>query len=675
MRHPRPLLSLSLLIPALAACPGDPGDTASGSETGTTTEASTDTDPTEAPTTGEPLAPQLPTNRFFLRIDDSPPPPVVLEMDKAKALEIFGEAAAREIKLIDVDSTKLLENVLAAIQNSCGDGWRANAPDPGADCSLTELGKTYGPDWQRSPQYRMVALLTMTPANANVRGTSLSDFEQLFVKNPNLFNVGFPELLAGSLFCGGTPAEQKQCADNPPVELLTRPFIPTELLGATLKSTLLASHPNIGNSEGKLPVTLYDALMDMQPLSEKLGPAGDHPGLLVPDDQDFTTYSDALTPAFRMTATADSNLRRVDGIDASHGAGEMFLSLADAPVAFDFNDPERVKFAGIAPEPTVDMRMVIAELPTHVPACQASNLLDQACWPNAPDNPVGGDYVWSQPPWSFEYIVATAGYAAYSERVFDHCYVNFDPCLASVSIGAGETPAGWSVFQTDFMSVKVPAPQYLWELLLDIAQLAVHDFECLDTKDYDNDGDKNEIIACAGPNDADPSNDPDLEIEEGMMRPVFALKGVPIGLTADEMIAQIRPTLQAQADKIADVILGNYWTSNSRLDFYYRRAGDGGPPYLFFVGPEDKRPDADDPTKLAAYDYAKPGFFADPELTQKVSATEIDGVADTTHEKYRLPEGETTLYMQDDAGDTYSLRFTVPPGADPVEIVVRVDKL
>lgn len=595
-------------------------------------------------------------------------------MDKAKALQIFGEAAARDIKLIDVDSTKLLDNVLAEIQDSCGDGWQANSPDPKPDCSLTELGQTYGDDWHRSPQYRMVALLTMTPANANVRGTSLSDFEQLFVKNPNLFNVGFPELLAGSLFCEGTPAEQKQCADNPPVGLLTRPFIPTELLGATLKSTLLASHPNIGNSEGKLPITLYDALMDMQPLADKLGPVGEHPGLLVPDDQDFTTKSDALTPAFKMIATADSNLRRVDGIDASEGAGEMFLSLSDAPVAFDFNDPERVQFEGIAAAPTVDMRMQIAELPTSVPACQASNLLDEACWPNAPDSPLGSDYVWSQAPWSFEYIVATAGYAAYSARVFDHCYVNFDPCLAGVSIGAGSTPAGWSVFQTDFMSVKVPAPQYLWELLLDIAQLAVHDFECLDTKDYDNDGDKTELLACAGPNDADPSNDPDLEIDEGMMRPVFALKGVPIGLTADEMIAQIRPTLQAQADKIADVILGNYWTSNSRLDFYYRRAGDGGPPYLFFVGPEDKRPDAGDPTQIAAYSYAKPGFYADPELKQKLSATEIDGVADTTHEKYRLPEGESTLYIQDDVGDTYQLRFTVPPGADPVEIVVRVEK-
>src|SRR5690606_30377782 len=126
-------------------------------------------------------------------------------------------------------------------------------------------------------------------------------------------------------------------------------------------------------------------------------------------------------------------------------------------------------------------------------------------------------------------------------------------------------------------------------------------------------------------------------IPEGEARPVFALKGVPIGLTADEMIAQIRPTLQAQADTIADVILGNYWASNGRLDFYYRRASDGGTPYLFFVGPDDKRPDAGDPTKLAAYDYAKPGFFADAGLTKKLSSTSVPGVPDTTHEKYRLP--------------------------------------
>lgn len=671
MRHPRLLPSLTLLLPVLVGCNRDPATT--DTDTASTTDAST-TDVSEptAAVTGEPVVPEIPTNRYFLRIDDTPPPPVVLEMDKAKALEIFGEPAARDIKLIDVDSTALLDHVLAAIQGACGDKWKENSGDPKPACDTTDLGKTFGPDWKRSPQYRMVALLTMTPANANVRGTSLSDFEQLFVKNPNLFNVGFPELLAGSLFCEGTPAQQKACAEDPPAELLTRPFIPTELLGATLKATLLASHPNIANTEGTLPVTLYDALMDMQPLSAKLGPVGDHPGLLVPDDADFTTHSDALTPAFKMIATADSNLRRVDGIDASEGAGEMFLSTGPAPLAFDFMDPAKVQFEGIAAAPTVDMRMAITELPVFVPACDDGLM---TCGGNLPDAPVGADHVWSQPPWSFEYIVATAGHTAYSARVFDHCYVNFDPCLAGVSIGGDPNPAGWSVFQTDFMSVKVPAPQYLWELLLDIGQLSVHDFECRDTKDYDNDGDVTEIIACAGPNNLDMADDPDLEIEEGDMRPVFALKGVPIGFTADEMIAQIRPTLQAQAGAIADVILGNFWESNGRLDFYYRRVSDGGTPYLYFVGEDDKRPDPDAPGQLAAYAYQKPGFFADPALTDKLSAVTIDGVADTTHEKYRLPEGASTLYMQDDLGDTYELRFTVPAGADPVEIVVRVAKI
>ncbi|HEY8376334.1 MAG TPA: hypothetical protein VIK91_07595 [Nannocystis sp.] len=671
MRHPHLFLSLSLLALALSAC-GD-NSSASTSEAGTTTEGSTTDDTgsstggTVDPTTGgEPVVPEIPTNRYFLRIDDTPPPPVVAELDKAKALEIFGEDFAKQIKLLDVDPDPLLTEVLARIQASCGDNWKANNKDPQHDCALTELGQTYGPDWRRSPQYRMVALMTMTPANANVRGTSLSDFEKLFIKNPDLFKITFPQVLAGSLFCDGDPDAQKACAQNPPAELLTRTFLPLSVLQDTLKETLLLSHPNI-NPDGTMPVTLYDALLDMQPLAEKFGPQGDHPGLLVPDDGTFTTYSDALTPAFKMVATATSNLRRVDGIDASVGAGEMFVSLADAPLAFDFLDPDKVKFEGLTPVPTVDMRMRITELPTVVPACES----DASCKGNAPDTPVGTDHVWSQPRWSFEYIVAAAGRAAFKDRVFEHCYVNFDPCLAQVSIGAGGDPAGWSVFATDFVSVKVPAPQYLWELLLDIAQISVHDFECLDTPDYDQDGNTSEILACAGPNDGDPANDPDLEIEEGDMAPIFALKKVPLGLTADDILAQLRPTMQTQADKIADALAGAYWKNNSRLDFYYRR-GDDGVPYLYFVGPSDKRPAAGDPNQLAAYAYKNPGFFADPELTQKVSSTTLPGVSDTEHEKFQLPTGATTLYIQDDEDIVYRLDFTVH---DPAEVVVRVTPL
>lgn len=670
MRHPRHLLPASLL---LACTPDVPSvtDSESGSS-GSTGEPTTTAGPSS--TTEEPVAPEIPEGRYVLRIDDTRPPDVGVELDKAHALELFGDSA-KDIKLLEVDSTALLNEVLARIQASCGDKWKDNNKDPLPNCAATELGKTYGPEWRRSPQYRMVSLLTMTPANANVRGTSLSDFEQLFVKNPNLFKVTFAELLAGSLFCSGTAAEQKQCAENPPASLLTRPFIPTELLGDILKKTLLASHPNIGNDQGLLPVTLYDALKDMQPLSEKLGPVGDHPGLLVPDDADFTTYSDALTPQFKMLASASSNLRRVEGIDASVGKGEMSISLLPSPLSFDFTDASKVQFEGLAEVPTVDMRMAIAELDTRVPACEDGLA---ACSGNLPESPVGDQYVWSTPLWSFERIVGAAAQTAYADRSFDHCYVNFDPCLAQVSIGAGTDPKGWGVFQVDFQSVKVPKPQYLWELLLTVAQIGVHDFECVDTPDYDNDGNKTETIACAGPNDADPNNDPDLEIPEGSMRPVYALYKVPLGLTADDLIAQLRPTMQTQADTIADTLAGNYWNKSAHLDFYYRRADiddASSPTYLFFVAESDKRPDENDPSQLAAYGYAKPGFFTDAALTTKASATEVPGVADTEHEKLLLPEGVTELYMQDDAGDTYHLRFTVPPGADPVEIVVRVTKV
>ncbi|PCC66604.1 hypothetical protein SAMN02745121_00666 [Nannocystis exedens] len=687
MRHPRPLLSLSLLIPALAACPGDPGDTDGGTTTETGTAADTDSD-TTAPTTGEPSAPQLPTDRFFLRIDDTPPPPVVLEMDKAKALEIFGEAAAKDITLIELDSGPLLDNVLATIQNSCGDQWNVyddtvkngDLPvSPNHDCNLTALGKLYDGDpiandpnkWRTSPQFAMVRLLTMTPRNAVVATTVMEDFQYLFslYDNETVNGLTFSDVLAASLFCGDHELGSVQCTEKlkdskldkvHEGDLHTRPFIPVAVLRDALKVTLLASHPNIANSEGKLPVTLYDALMDMRPLSDKLGPVGDHPGLLVPDDADFTTYSDALTPEFKMVATADSNLRRVDGIDASEGAGEMFLSLADAPLAFDFNDPVKVVIEGIAANPTVDMRMAIAELDTKVPSCVDGNA---TCAPNLPDSPLGDTYVWSQPEWSLERIIAQAAYLAFKDLDYPfYCFAPGLPCLAGASVGMVDP--GWAEFDIQVPNLVSPAPQYLWEMLLDVAQDIIHDPAGNDAFMRDMNG----KIVGAEQNTAD-------NLEEGGARPVFALKGVPIGFTADEMIAQIRPTLQSQADKIADVILGNYWTSNGRLDFYYRRAADGGTPYLFFVGLNDKRPAADDPTQLADYTYTKPGFFADPELKDKVSSTTIDGVADTEHEKYRLPEGESTLYIQDDVGDTYELRFTVPAGADPVEIVVRVRKL
>ncbi len=697
-------LALATLVLLAGACADPPATSDSDSASSSGSSGASETTPTSEPTgsaTDDTGPPALGEARYFLRIDDDPVPPVRLEMDRAKVLEVFGEAATKNIKLLDVNSDILLADVLSRIQSSCGTSWddyvntvndEPLPQDPKHDCTTTELGQTYGPGWKTSPQYAMVRLLTMTPRNGNVAGTALGPLWTYFhdpKKHNNAFGLSFEDLLAASLFCEGdldlcvdqlnsfNQEQGKPYADKALEKVLqTTPFIPLDVLAATLKTTLMQSHPNINNPDGLLPVTLYDALYDMKPLADKFGPFGApgdidyHAGLLMHDDADgdgvdeFTTRSDALTADFKMAAIADSNLRLVEGVDASQGAGSMFISSDPAsPLAFDFLDEKKVQLLGIAPNPIVDMRMRIAESPDFIPSCDGSQGDGPtACKTNLPDAPLGDKYIWSQPLWSLERIVAQAAYSTYKDRAFDYCFIEGAPCDAQVSIGPD--PAGWSIFAVK-VGVTVPPPQFFWEMLLGVAQIAVHDFTGPDTKDVDKDLNKTEIL---------PAADGKPEIAEGDANPIFALKSLPIGLTAEEMIAQIRPNLQDQAAYIANIILGKYWKHNGALDFYYRRAAPDAPPVLFFVNKDDPRPDASGES-LLAYNYDKVGFFSDEQLTTKVSATQIDGVSETAHEKYRLPEGETVLYMQDDEQKAYRLRFFVPKSSDPTEIVVHVHAL
>lgn len=639
-------IAASLLALLAGACLQTPATADSDSDSDGT-DSSGDVSSTQAPTTGsdDTGPPALNEGRYFLRIDDEPVPPVVLEMDKAKVIEVFGEPALKQIKLLDVDSTPMLINALAEIQKSCGEAWKTSEwvkdvtdsdkdgdfndlilkPYPVHDCSKgTELGKSFGLNWKVSPEFALVRLLTMTPGNAVVVGTSLEDFANISVNDEPLLLSG---ILSEAMGIG-----------------VHDPFIAIDKLVAALQTDLLASHPHINpdgtNPTGKLPITLYDAVHDMAPLADELGPSGEHPGILIPDSDGFTTTSDALTPAFLMRATAESNLRLVQGVDASVGAGSMFVSTAAAPLNFDFLDPEKVQMLGIADAPTVDMRFSMSEAPTNIPSCSGD-----ACKTNLPAMPVGSEYLWSQKAWLLEHIVGTAGMATFAERSFKKCFAKFGlTCIAEVAIGIAPNPLGWTVFTLKVEGETAPPAQYLWELLLEVAQIAVHD----------------------------PDGDGKPDIEEGKARPVYELHKVPIGLTAEEMIAQIRPNLQAQAEFIAKTILGKFWKHNDHLDFYYRRGSDGGAPILFFVADTDLRPDPADPAQLGAYTYAKPGFFADAALTTKLSSTTLEGVPEADHEKLALSPGDTTVYMQDDAGDTYALRFFVPPGGDPTEIVVHV---
>jgi len=615
------LLALLALCAPLTACSED-------ARPGGATEASgASSSSGEAPSTGEPEVPTGepegfgPEQEYVLRLNDAPVPPLKLSMNKAEVAELFGPTA-QEIDLIEVESEQLLTNTLEEIKNACGTAWKQDDPNPKHDCDLTALGKTFkGWDgtWKTSPEYSLIRILTMTPANSKVGGTSIAGMQGL--ADALKIGGGFAQILSEAL--GIKRIEE---------------FITTPELVLALQSNLLATHPALKGDGTRIPINLDDALRDLSTLTTKLGPVGAHPGVLAPG---FQSFSEVLTPQFRMEVEASSNLRLLDGIDLSVGKDYMSTVVDlvgpsyDDELEFDFADPAKFKISGIADDPRVDMRFAVREAPTFINSCAG----DSACKQNLPENAelvkaMWPGSAWAIDPWLLESIVATGGRIKYRDRVFKKCYEVLFSCALGAEVRIGDPP-GWAVFDVFLNLGNPPKDQYVWELINEVAQVALH---------------------------TPPSGD----IAEGKANVEFTLFGIPIGLSGPQIADAVRPYLQAQAGKISKQLLGDYKKNNGALDFYYRRGADGLP-YLFFVTPDDL---ADG---TPADFHKNPGFFSCPGVGPdcKVSSQEIDGAGDTSHEKLRLPAGDTTLYMQDDTGATYRATFSVPAG-DAAEISVRI---
>jgi len=197
-------------------------------------------------------------------------------------------------------------------------------------------------------------------------------------------------------------------------------------------------------------------------------------------------------------------------------------------------------------------------------------------------------------------------------------------------------PLGWTRFWTRLDLGNPPPAQYLWEMIAEIAQIRLHD-------------------------GGDPS-DCSKGIPEGQANIAFAVTGIPVGLTAQQIIEKMRPSLEAQKSLLARRLLGDFRLNNGAVDFYLR--GVPGDLYLFFVH-------STDPLPRTPYDYARPGFFADPALTQKVSTTAALTSGDAVHEKIKLDATARTVYAQDNEGAVY--RIEIQP-AQPDRVVLRVSK-
>lgn len=605
-----PFISLPFAI-GLLACSGDatPGDdeanetvadeTAEGGTAGTGDEGSN-------AQFGE-------EREFTLRITDDAPPPLVLEMGREEVAELFGDVAT-EIKLLELDSTPLLTNTLEAVKHACGDDWQNNKQDPVFDCDQTALGQTFvgeSGSWEDSAEFSLVRILTMTPANSVVDGTSLDTVAGL---------SNFMLALAGGF--SGLLSSSLEIAE-------TEEFLTTGPIVASMRKNLLQTHPEVLPG-GKLAIYLSDALTDLATLGPRLGPVGDHPGVIVPG---FPVQGEVLGPDFQMNVTAESNLRVLDGLDLSIDKGFITVVVDvvgptfDDEAEFDFEDPAKFTMSGLNPNPTLDMRFAIQEHPTFIDAC--TSLVDPACKANGPANPVGQDLVWSLDPWELEYLVADAGLIKYGSL---QTVVNYLFLGDVVRVGMDGNPGGWAEFDVP-LNIGEPPNQFVWELINEIAQYDLHYLENPDTPTF----------------------------AEGDANVEFTLFDVPVGITGAEATEAVRPYLQAQASDIAGYLLGNYKGNNFPVDFYYRRA-DNGVPHLFFVTSEDLVEGAD-------YDWSSPGFFGDPDLQDKLSSTELPGIGETGHEKLAITPGETVVYTADDEGNTYRLRIVAPEG-DPTEITI-----
>ena len=522
-----------------------------------------------------------------------------LSLDREGVTELIAPDIQQDLVLLEIDSLPLLTNTLTAVKDACGTEWREDRSDPRHNCTLTELGRTFaGPDgrWESSAEYAMVRILTMTPANTQVAGTSIAGLQE--IADGEFFGLtiggGFSQILSEALGIART-----------------QEFLGTETTAAALRDGIVAPHPNTGPG-GELTITLWDAMNDLSPMAERLGPAGDHPGIV---DADEPPFAQVLGPDFRMVLGARSNLRWYDGIDL--GGGKDYLARLvdengptfDDVVEFDFEDPELFELVGLVEEPVVDLRFQVFEHDTFIDSCTGT----VGCQGNLPGAPFRDGSVWGISPWFVEWAIAEGARNQYGTRRFSECYIDFLGCHAAVDIGSDGNPAGWAQFDITLDLGDPPEDQYVWELVNEIGQVALHQ----------------------------PSGG---SIPEGEADMAFSVRDVPVGLRASEIQDAVRPYLQDQRDELADRIFSDFGRNNGPVDFYFSRTPTGTPA-LFFASADDERP--------TGFSYETVGFFSSPTFGAADRASTTDGLG---REFVEVRSAERTLWVTDDDGRVFRLR-------------------
>ncbi|RMH00538.1 MAG: acetyltransferase [Deltaproteobacteria bacterium] len=460
-------------------------------------------------------------------------------------------------------------------------------------------------------------LLSMTPDDANLEGTSLEELISLSGA------IGIPPAKALANLMGIGPTDR---------------IVPIDDVAAAFVEQVVASHPAAQVrpgpvddehpdglwpvAPGTIPVTLDDVAFDFETLPEKFGPTENHPGIVEAASGVLVAEED-----FRFTVKVSAQALPFKGVELPTASVATVNSKpGQIEHLFDFTDPSWLSIDGLVPEPRIGvLTQRVLEYDGFVPGGTSR---DPA--------PRGDSPAWDLDPWLFEALIAQTAYR-WGQEVPPHCD-EYELGTGTVAFRACVEDDGWVSMETFNDVGAPPPPSYLWDLLLEIAQVRLHD------------GGLSEGEA-------------DIEI---------TVRDVAVGIGPAEIVDRIRTNIEENPAGLTELVRAITDNTEGDADFYYVRTRPDAPAdvagdYLFFVTEDDLRRGPDG-APVRGYDYERPGFYADPELTEKVSATsEIDG--DTTHEKVRIEPGDV-VYAEDAGGTVYRIEVRDKPSLHRIRLDV-----
>ena len=495
---------------------------------------------------------------------------------------------------------------------------------------LLDLDLRGGPTTPRLLDNALEAIKALEPASLSAAAQNMQRLLRMTPDSAELEGTALEELLGLAPVLGLAPA--RVLADLLGIDVEDEILSPTVVSSAVL-DLVIATHPHAQQrlgpptsenprgiypvEPGTLPITLADAVSDFSPLPRRFGETFVdgvyHPGFLVGD-----TRARVLGDDFQITVRANANALPFKGVDLTN-AGPASVNSVPSQIEeiFDFDNPGWLTIEGLIPgEP------VIEEMTFRIVEDDRFHFGGRSPLPSGR----GSSPAWVLAPYTLERVLLGGGRRAFSSQRAEVRYVQpgqVDPLfLATVE-------DGWQRIEVLGGVGAPPAPSYLWDLILEIGQVRVHD---------------------GG-------------LAEGEGDVEFPLRDVPIGTTSDLIERTMRENLSADPNALLDIAIELSDTTRGQADFYYVRTeadvdaeqlGD----WLFFIIESDIRKD-DAGERVRPYAYASVGFFADSDLTERISSRiEVDG--DTAHEKVKVAPGDI-LYVGGTGNDVYEINVVDKP--------------